>query len=181
MKTPFSTIVAGALCLALVMGLWGCRKLNPGKETAAAPDSKAAECPGIGSALDVPDTSIQLKVLNLQFFRHIGKKPVADSREGHVFALLDVEWVPLEPVAAGNSLPEITMTYGQQAPVALSKAGQAAYFALQLEGRYHQSGAGFDHPVLDARVYELPIQAASKGLFVHVSGQLFCLGKWQVN
>lgn len=180
MRTAFSTIVGVVLILTLVLSLWGCRKLNPGKDAASATDSKAATCPGIGSALEVPDAAVQLKVLGVQFFRHIGKDPMADSRAGHVFALLDIEWVPLEPIAAGTSLPDVKMTYGKQSPVSLSEAGQGAYFALQLEGRYHQPGAGFEQPVLDARVYELPIQAPSQGLFVDVSGQLFCLGKWQV-
>lgn len=175
-----ATVALAVLFSGMVLNA-GCRKLNPRTDVTSQSDVVKEECPGPGSAVELPDAGLQLKVHKVQFFRKIGKDRMAESAADKVFALVDLEWVPERTFSGDKPLPEVTLRDGKGNALPVSSAGTEAFFAMQRPDRYLQPGSGFEHPALDARVFELPVEAAASGLFLQAGGgPVFCLGKYEV-
>ncbi len=131
-------------------------------------------CPKVGHAIDLcPE--VQVKLVAAQFFRAIGQSDLVRPPQDHVFALVELEWPKL-----GDQKGQVTLVDGLARTWPAHAKAAAAWQAMQPLTPAIQER--------DVRVFELPIQAATTGLFLQfsppcetaVESPHFCLGKHQI-
>ncbi len=164
----FRPLLARLLLVAFILS--ACSQ----KETVPVDARMAPPCPKVGHAIDLCD-GLQVKLISASFFQAIGHTDRIRPQPGRVFALVELEWPQ-----SGDQKGAVAFVDG---------AGQTWPPHAEAEATWRAMQPGETSPgARDVRVYELPIEAATTGLFLRFhppcetaqESPHFCLGRHQI-